>query len=158
MRAFLAACASTAILIGLRAQDAALPGGGTIAARTGMAHQIAGAEGEQLAQTVVALTRDAFAVMSAGGGVLSRCKHQAAKSRAERNWRPSPIAVTTACAVSPPMPGMVVSRRITGLSRATAMIRSCKLAIAVLRASICWISSRSTSTASEGMSEVAGRI
>ena len=78
--------------------------------------------------------------------------HQAAKSRAELNWRPSPIAVTTACAVSPPMPGMVVSRRITGLSRAIAMIRSSRLAIAVLRASICWISSRSTSTASEGMS------
>ena len=90
-------------------EDAALPGGGAIAARTGMAHQIAGAEGEQLAQTVVALAGDAWCCLPAVACCRGVRPHQAAKSRAELNCRPSPIAVTTACAVSPPMPGTVVS-------------------------------------------------
>ena len=55
---------------------------------------------------------------------------QAAKSRAEANCLPSPIAVTMAWAVRGPTPGMVASRRIAGSALTIAMILSSSAAIA----------------------------
>ena len=55
---------------------------------------------------------------------------QAAKSRAEPNWRPSPIAVTIACAVRNPTPGIFMSRRMSAFSLAAMTISSSSAAIA----------------------------
>ena len=56
------------------------------------------------------LLRHSFALEASFGVSL----HQAGKARAEPNCLPSPIAATIACAVRPPAPGTVESRRITG--------------------------------------------
>lgn len=68
--------------------------------------------------------------------------HQAAKSRAERNCLPSPAAATMACAVRPPMPGIVQSRRIASLSLAIVRICSSNAAIFFFSLSACSTSSR----------------
>ena len=117
MRAVLAACASTATLTGRRAR---MPRCHWVARLRGarMAHDRAGAEREEFAQALVALARDAALASLVGARSTRRVRpHQAAKSRAEANCLPSPIAVTMACAVKRPMPGMVASRRIAGSLR-----------------------------------------
>src|SRR6266849_2630598 len=77
--------------------------------------------------------------------------HQAATSRDEANCLPSPMAVTMACAVKLPMPGMVASRRIAGSALATAMILASMAALATRSWSICCSIRRRTDSSIAGI-------
>jgi hypothetical protein len=132
-------------------QDAALPSGGAVGVGAGIANDGAGAEGQQLAQPQVALAADAGLAALAGAGVLARgSDHTRRRSRALWNCLPAPMAVTMACAVSPPTPGVVVSRRITGSALAVAMIWASRATIEACNPSIWPSRARSAGRSSAG--------
>ena len=127
-------------------ENAPLPFCRPIVARAGVAHERRGAEGEQLAQPALALPADAFRSPLAGGGVpRGVIPAQAAKSRAQANCRPSPIAATTACAVMNPTPGMALKRRIVWSALAIVLILSSMASIAGVRFSS-WAATRRKAT------------
>ena len=116
-------------------ENAPLPFCRPIVARAGVAHERRGAEGEQLAQPALALPADAFRSPLAGGGVSRGViPAQAAKSRAQANCRPSPIATTTD-GPTHPTPGMALKRRIVGSALAIVLILSSMASIAGVRLS-----------------------